>query len=68
MLFGIPLTVWFGILGFIFILLTLGIAMAISYLKKPYLNYHKLLAIIAFIVILIHVVLAVLWFFFGIII
>jgi|GEM_PF-3865428 hypothetical protein len=65
MLFKTPLAIWFGILTIISLFLTAFFGAATIYLKKNMFRQHKIFAIITVCLALIHLVLAVLLWFFG---
>jgi hypothetical protein len=65
MIFGIPLAIWFGMLTIISLFLAAFFGAATMYLKKNWFMQHKTFAILTVCLALVHLVFAVLLWFFG---
>ena len=61
------MAIWIGIAALIFFIITLFFGIAIVYLKKHVLQYHRIFAYLTLLVVSIHVVFAILLWFYGII-
>jgi hypothetical protein len=57
--------IWAGILALIALLIQTGLGVAMTVFNKPVLKYHKIFGFILLIVAIIHVVLAIMLWFFG---
>ena len=68
MLLNIPLAVWFGAFTIAFLLITLFLGIAMVYFKKNVFRYHKIFALLTGILAAIHAPLAILLWFFGMVI
>ncbi len=66
MVFGIPLAIWAGILTIISLFTTAGFGIAYHVYKRPVFSKHKFFAFLTLTLALIHAVLAILLWFFGI--
>ncbi len=64
MLLKIPLAIWLGMLTFIFLVITIILGMLVLKNKVKF-RYHKFFAILTICVAVVHVVFAVLLWFFG---
>jgi len=68
MILGIPLAIWFGILTIICLFVTAIFGAVMFYLKKPVFKYHKAFAGLTCLFAIIHLVLGVLLWFYGVVI
>lgn len=68
MLLGVPLAIWFGFVALIFLIITLIFGAGRKYFKQKGFKYHILFAIISIVLLIIHVILAVSLWFFGIVV
>jgi hypothetical protein len=68
MILKIPLAIWFGILTAISLVITLSLGIATLHSRKPLLKYHKFSAFITIIIGTVHIILAILLWFYGIVI
>jgi len=68
MLFNIPLAIWLGVIALISLLATISFGVAVFYYKKNVFNYHKILAFLTITIVIIHVIFAILLWFFGLVI
>jgi uncharacterized membrane protein len=66
MILNIPLAIWFGFATGAFFILTVTFGILFFYFKKPLFPYHKYFAFITIALAVIHIILAVLLWFFGI--
>jgi hypothetical protein len=68
MVFIFPLAIWLGIVTIISLFTTLSLGIAVFYFRKNVFKYHKNLAFFTAIVAIIHLIFAVLLWFFGVLI
>jgi hypothetical protein len=68
MIFNIPLAVWFGMLTIICLFVTASLGVAVFKFHKNVFNYHKIFAMLTVGFAIIHLVFAVMLWFFGIVI
>jgi len=68
MILKIPLAVWFGMLTIILLFVTASLGVAVFKFHKNVFKYHKLFAMLTVGFAIIHLVLAVMLWFFGIVI
>lgn len=66
MLFGIPTAIWLGFLTIISLFITLSLGIAMHNFKKNVFKYHKFFAFLTGIIAIIHMIFAILLWFFGI--
>ncbi len=67
MLLNIPLAMWIGFLVFISLTITISLGVAVFKFQKNVFKYHKFFALLTGLLALVHVVLAILLWFFGIV-
>ena len=68
MLFNIPLAIWVGFLALIALFVTVLIGLKKSFFKKNFFRHHKKFAFLTIVLVIIHLIFAILFWFFGIII
>ncbi|MDD5651038.1 MAG: hypothetical protein PHF86_11585 [Candidatus Nanoarchaeia archaeon] len=68
MLLNIPTAIWFGFLTFTSLFTTASLGVAVFYFRKNVFNYHRFFALITVSLALIHLTLAILLWFFGVLI
>ncbi|MEI6058815.1 MAG: hypothetical protein WCP89_03520 [archaeon] len=68
MIYNIPLAIWFGMLTFICLFTTASLGVAVYFFHKNVFNYHKVFALLTVTFALVHLVLGVMLWFFGIVI
>jgi len=68
MLLNIPTAIWLGFLTFISLLITASLGIAMIYFKKNVLKYHKPFAFLTLLLAIVHLVFAILLWFFGVLI
>jgi len=68
MILGIPFAIWLGFITLICLITTLVLGVAVFYFNKPVFKYHRLFAFLTILVALVHAVIALLLWFFGILI
>ncbi len=65
---NIPLAIWLGILAFISLFVTLSLGIAMSHFKKKVFKYHRIFSYLTAILVVIHLIFAILLWFFGILV
>lgn len=65
---SLPLAIWFGIFTIISLFTTASLGIAMYYFKKKVFRYHKIFAFITILLAMVHMILATLLWFFGIVI
>jgi hypothetical protein len=60
MILGFPLFAWLGVFAFIFLMIQMGLGIAMTKFNKPVMKYHKLFGILTGIFAIAHVCLALL--------
>jgi len=65
MLFNIPLAIWLGILALISLLATISFGVAVFYFKKNVFHYHRILAFFTITIVIVHIIFAILLWFYG---
>ncbi len=68
MLLGIPLAIWTGVIAFVFILITFNLGLFRKHFKQGGFKYHRLFAVLSVIMLVIHFVLAMALWFYGVLI
>jgi len=68
MLLYLPLAIWFGILTIISVFITFSLGIAMHVFKKNVFKFHKLFAFLTVSLALVHAILALLLWFYGIVI
>lgn len=68
MLFNIPAAIWLGAVTIIFLFTTVSLGVSVHIFKKPVFKYHKAFAFLTATVAVVHAILAMLLWFFGVMI
>lgn len=68
MILGIPLAIWFGILTIASVFTTASFGIAVHVFRKNVFKYHKFFAFLTMTLAVIHAILALMLWFFGIVI
>lgn len=68
MIYNLPLAIWFGILTFICLFTTASLGIAVHVFHKNVFRFHKAFAFLTVIFALVHLVLGVMLWFYGIVI
>jgi predicted anti-sigma-YlaC factor YlaD len=68
MILNMPLAIWFGILTILSLFVTFSLGIAMHVFRKPVFKYHKTFAFLTMMLGIVHTILAVLLWFFGILI
>jgi len=68
MLLNTPLAIWLGFLAFVSFFVTLCLGVAMTRFKKKVFKYHKIFSFLTAILVVIHLIFAILLWFFGIVI
>ncbi|MDD5193111.1 MAG: hypothetical protein PHF67_00845 [Candidatus Nanoarchaeia archaeon] len=66
MILNIPLAIWFGILTIITVFITASFGIATNVFHKDVFKYHKIFAFISLTLAVIHAILAIMFWFYGI--
>ena len=66
MILGLPLAIWFGMLTFVSLFITAGFGVAVYRYHKPYFKHHMRFAMLTVALAIVHLVLGVLLWFFGV--
>ena len=65
MFFNIPLAIWLGLLALLSFFITISFGLAFFYFKKKVFKYHRFFSYLTVFIVIIHVIFAVLLWFFG---
>ena len=68
MIFAIPLVIWTGYLALASLIITLSLGIAVHIFKKPVFRFHKFFAFFTVLIAIIHSILGILFYFFGIVV
>ena len=68
MLFDVPFAIWLGIAALISFLATMSFGIAMFYFKKKVFKLHRIFAYLTIIIVIIHVIFAILLWFYGFVI
>jgi hypothetical protein len=68
MLFNVPLAIWLGFAAFISFVATMSFGVAMFYFKKKVFKLHRIFAYLTIIIVIIHVIFAILLWFYGMVI
>jgi hypothetical protein len=68
MLFNVPFAIWLGIAALISLVATMSFGVAMFYFKKKVFKVHRIFAYLTIIIVIIHVIFAILLWFYGLVI
>jgi hypothetical protein len=66
MILGIPLAIWLGFITFASLVVTVSLGVAMFYFQKKVFKYHRFFAFFTITIAVIHFILAILLWFFGV--
>jgi len=68
MLFNVPFAIWLGIAALLSLTATISFGVAMFYFKKKVFKLHRIFAYVTIILVIIHVIFAILLWFYGMVI